>query len=48
MNRRGFLRTGLAGAAGITLSPAVIPHVAQADKSNIIYRTLGKTGLKVL
>lgn len=47
MNRRGFLRTGLAGAAGITLSPAVIPHVAQADKSNIIYRTLGKTGLKV-
>ena len=47
INRRGFLKTGIAGAAGITLSPAVIPHVAQADKSNIIYRTLGKTGLKV-
>jgi len=47
MDRRGFLRTGIAGAAGITLSPAVIPHIAQVDKSNIIYRTLGKTGLKV-
>src|SRR4030042_4059332 len=47
INRRGFLKTGIAGVAGITLSPAVIPHVAQADKSNIIYRTLGKTGLKV-
>jgi len=47
INRRGFLKTGIAGAAGIALSPAVIPHVVQAEKSNIIYRTLGKTGLKV-
>jgi predicted aldo/keto reductase-like oxidoreductase len=47
INRRGFLRTGIAGAAGIAFSPAIIPHVAQVAEGNIIYRTLGRTGLKV-
>jgi predicted aldo/keto reductase-like oxidoreductase len=47
INRRGFLKTGLAGAAGIALSPAVIPHVSRISDENIIYRTLGRTGLKV-
>ena len=47
LNRRGFLKTGIAGAAGIAFSPAIIPQVAQGAEGNIIYRTLGKTGMKV-
>ncbi|TFG40990.1 MAG: oxidoreductase [Bacteroidia bacterium] len=47
IDRRGFLRTGIAGAAGIALSPAIIPTVSQNMNENIIYRTLGKTGMKV-
>ena len=47
INRRGFLRTGIAGAAGIAFSPVNIPPVAQVAEENIIYRTLGRTGLKV-
>jgi predicted aldo/keto reductase-like oxidoreductase len=47
IDRRGFLKTGIAGAAGIALSPSVIPPVAQSGNGNIIYRTLGKTGMKV-
>ena len=47
IDRRGFLKTGIAGAAGIALSPAVIPPVSQSVNENIIYRTLGKTGMKV-
>jgi predicted aldo/keto reductase-like oxidoreductase len=47
MKRRTFLRSGLAGAAGL----AVLDQTALAAKSsgddNIIYRTLGKTGLKI-
>jgi uncharacterized protein len=46
INRRGFLRTGIVGAAGIiTLSPSLI--ASSEEENNIIYRTLGKTGLKV-
>jgi predicted aldo/keto reductase-like oxidoreductase len=47
MKRRTFLRSGLAGAAGL----AVIDKTALAAPSpggnDIIYRTLGKTGLKI-
>lgn len=47
MKRRTFLRSGIAGAAGL----AVINNPAMAAASpggdEIIYRTLGKTGLKV-
>ena len=47
INRRGFLRTGIAGAAGIAFSPAIIPQVSPVAEGNIIYRTLGRTGMKV-
>ncbi len=47
MKRRSFLRSGLAGAAGL----AVLNKAALASKEpasdEIIYRTLGKTGLKI-
>lgn len=47
MKRRSFLRSGLAGAAGL----AVLNKAALASKvpgsDEIIYRTLGKTGLKI-
>jgi len=46
-NRRGFLKTSIAGAAGIALYPAANYHVPGISDENIIYRTLGKTGLKV-
>ena len=46
INRRGFLRTGIAGAAGIV---ALRPSFASASKSNqqkdVLTRTLGKTGM---
>jgi len=49
INRRGFLRTGIAGAAGMValspLSAAAIP--SKNEDTGIIYRTLGKTGLKI-
>ena len=47
INRRGFLKTGIAGAAGVALSPSFIPELGQSDEGEIIYRTLGKTGLKI-
>jgi uncharacterized protein len=48
INRRGFLKTGIAGAAGmVALSPSVISGAKSEKEKNIIYRTLGKTGLKV-
>jgi predicted aldo/keto reductase-like oxidoreductase len=47
INRRGFLRTGITGAAGmVALSPAILTG-EPSDQQNIIYRTLGKTGLKI-
>ena len=46
INRRGFLKTGITGAAGIvTLSPALA--VKPSQQQDIIYRTLGRTGIKV-
>ena len=47
-NRRGFLKTGITGAAGIlAFSPAMASKGAYFQGKNIVYRTLGKTGLKV-
>jgi len=48
INRRGFLRTGITGAAGlVALSPSIAGVAATVQENNIIYRTLGKTGMKV-
>ena len=48
INRRGFLRTGIAGAAGIVaLSPSIVTAAASRQKNDIIFRTLGKTGMKI-
>jgi uncharacterized protein len=47
-DRRGFLRTGIAGAAGImAFSPSIINASSLVQENDIIYRTLGKTGLKI-
>ncbi len=45
VTRRGFLRTGIAGAGAVALSPAIIS--APVQEKNIIYRTLGRTGIKL-
>jgi predicted aldo/keto reductase-like oxidoreductase len=46
INRRGFIRTGVAGAAGVVaLSPSLVSAMPQDQ--NIITRQLGKTGMRV-
>jgi predicted aldo/keto reductase-like oxidoreductase len=47
ITRRGFLKTGIAGAGVIALSPSLVSAAAYAKSNDIIYRTLGKTGIKV-
>lgn len=49
IDRRGFLKTGITGAAGIVaLSPSLVSATpSPMQEGNIISRTLGKTGLKV-
>jgi predicted aldo/keto reductase-like oxidoreductase len=48
MNRRGFLSRGIAGAAGmVAFSPSIISAQTGTDGNDIIYRTLGNTGLKI-
>lgn len=47
IDRRGFLKTGLAATAGIALTPAALSADLKSPEGEIIYRTLGKTGLKV-
>jgi len=48
INRRGFLRTGVAGAAGIVaLSPSLLSAATSNQQKDVISRTLGKTGMKV-
>jgi predicted aldo/keto reductase-like oxidoreductase len=47
MRRRTFLRSGLAGAAGLAVLDKTALAAQTADSNKIIYRTLGKTGLKV-
>ncbi len=51
-SRRNFIKTGVSGLAGAALVPSMIkksdilPYGRQEDRK-IIYRTLGKTGIKV-
>lgn len=49
INRRGFLKTGITGAAGImTLSPSLVSAAIPSEQEkNVIFRTLGKTGIKL-
>jgi uncharacterized protein len=48
IDRRGFLKTGITGAAGIVaLSPGLVAAASSAQQEKIIYRTLGKTGMKI-
>jgi predicted aldo/keto reductase-like oxidoreductase len=48
LNRRGFIKTGITGTVGImTLSPSLIERSSSEQENNIIYRTLGDTGIKV-
>jgi len=47
MKRRTFLRSGLAGAAGFTILDRSALAATSPVGNDIIYRTLGKTGLKV-
>jgi predicted aldo/keto reductase-like oxidoreductase len=48
INRRGFLRTGVAGAAGIVaLSPSLVSAATSNQQKDVISRTLGKTGMEV-
>jgi predicted aldo/keto reductase-like oxidoreductase len=48
MKRRTFFRSGLAGAAGITVlgTPALAGN-GRSTEDEIVYRTLGRTGLKL-
>lgn len=47
-NRRRFLKSGLAGAAGIVvLSNGMVNGLPSDQEKKIIYRTLGKTGINV-
>jgi predicted aldo/keto reductase-like oxidoreductase len=47
INRRGFIKTGIAGSAGIAFTPSLISQVSTGIDENIICRTLGNTGMKV-
>ncbi|HUX58237.1 MAG TPA: aldo/keto reductase [Bacteroidales bacterium] len=49
INRRGFLRKGITGAAGIVALSPVLAAAAEVSEQHetIIYRTLGKTGMKI-
>lgn len=48
IDRRGFLRRGITGAAGFVALPhSIINSAAGTEEDNIIWRTLGKTGLKI-
>jgi predicted aldo/keto reductase-like oxidoreductase len=47
ISRRGFLKKGIAGAGMVAVTPSILTASSSRQESNIIYRTLGKTGLKV-
>jgi predicted aldo/keto reductase-like oxidoreductase len=48
INRRGFLKTGITSAAGImAFSPQMLAATSRQKQQDIIYRTLGKTGMKI-
>lgn len=46
LNRRGFLKKSISGAAGIALTPAILTKTGPAGEGTI-FRTLGKTGMKI-
>ena len=48
MKRRNFFRSGLAGAAGLTMfSRTALAGTGMIEENEIIYRILGRTGLKL-
>lgn len=48
LNRRRFLKTGIAGAAGVVaFSPVLASAKNSLQEKKILYRTLGRTGIKV-
>jgi len=47
LNRRGFIKRGITGAAAVAISPAAIYAGTQVEEDKVIYRVLGKTGIKV-
>ena len=48
MKRRTFFRSGIAGAAGITMiGNSAFAGSLRPDEGEIVYRTLGRTGLRV-
>ena len=47
ISRRGFLKTGITGAGIVALSPSIVSAASSVQEKNIIYRTLGRTGIKV-
>ncbi|MCX6335152.1 MAG: aldo/keto reductase [Bacteroidia bacterium] len=49
ISRRRFLKKGIAGAGIVAISPSIMASASAPDgeQEKIIYRTLGKTGLKV-
>jgi uncharacterized protein len=48
LNRRKFLKTGIAGAAGVVaFSPVLASEKTLLLEKKILYRTLGRTGIKV-
>jgi predicted aldo/keto reductase-like oxidoreductase len=46
-NRRNFLKAGFTGAAGVAFTPIALPSIIGKGNEDIIYRTLGRTGMKV-
>ena len=53
-SRRDFIKKGMAGLAGVTLVPSFFKKERKAErrtdaggKEKIIYRTLGKTGIRL-
>ena len=47
LNRRNFLKTGIAGAGVLAISPNLIKRGAAFAPDDVICRTLGRTGLKI-
>ncbi len=47
IDRRDFIRTGITGAAGMVALSPVLASGKSSVQENIIYRTLGRTGIKV-
>jgi predicted aldo/keto reductase-like oxidoreductase len=47
IDRRSFIRTGVAGAAGMAVLPTIDPGADSSQNQNIITRTLGRTGMVI-